>query len=45
MFINSLGFPTYEGKEPALAEKEFTDFGKLDKVIHVVTPEQTSFLK
>ncbi len=45
VFINSLGFPTYEGKEPALAEKEFTDFGKLDKVIHVVTPEQTSFFK
>ena len=45
VFINSLGFPTYEGKEPALAEKEFSDFGELDKVIHVVTPEQTSFFK
>lgn len=45
VFINSLGFPTYEGKEPALAEKEFTDFGELDKAIHVVTPEQTSFFK
>lgn len=45
VFINSLGLPTYEGKEPALAEKEFTDFGELDKVIHVVTPEQTSFFK
>ncbi|KKQ63806.1 MAG: Arginine-tRNA ligase [Candidatus Daviesbacteria bacterium GW2011_GWA2_38_24] len=45
VFINSLGFPTYEGKEPALAEKEFSDFGDLDKVIHVVTPEQTSFFK
>lgn len=45
VFINSLGFPTYEGKELALAEKEFSDFGELDKVIHVVTPEQTSFFK
>ena len=45
VFINSLGFPTYEGKELALAEKEFTEFGELDKCIHVVTPEQTSFFK
>lgn len=45
VFINSLGFPTYEGKELALAEKEFSDFGELDKIIHTVTPEQTSFFK
>lgn len=45
VFINSLGFPTYEGKELALAEKEFSDFGELDKIVHVVTPEQTSFFK
>lgn len=45
VFINSLGFPTYEGKELGLAEKEFSDFGELDKVIHVVTPEQSSFFK
>jgi len=45
VFINSLGFPTYEGKEVALAEKEFSEFGELDKCIHVVTPEQTSFFK
>jgi len=45
VFINSLGFPTYEGKELALAEKEFSEFGELDKCIHVVTPEQTSFFK
>lgn len=45
VFINSLGFPTYEGKELALAEKEFSEFGQLDKCIHVVTPEQTSFFK
>ncbi len=45
VFINSLGFPTYEGKELGLAVKEFSDFGELDKVIHVVTPEQTSFFK
>lgn len=45
VFVNSLGFPTYEGKELALAEKEFSEFGVLDKDIHVVTPEQTSFFK
>ena len=45
MFINSLGFPTYEGKELGLATKEFSDFGLLDKCIHVVSPEQISFFK
>lgn len=45
VFINSKGFPTYEGKELALAEKEFSEFGELDKNIHVVTPEQASFFK
>jgi len=45
VFINSLGFPTYEGKELALAEKEFGDFGEIDKCLHVVTPEQKSFFK
>lgn len=45
VFINSLGFPTYEGKELALAEREFSDFGEIDRNIHVVTPEQTSFFK
>ena len=45
VFINSLGYPTYQGKELALAEKEFSDFGELDKIIHTVTPEQTSFFK
>lgn len=45
VFLNSLGFPTYEGKELALAEKEFSDWGELDRDIHVVTPEQTSFFQ
>lgn len=45
VFINSLGFPTYEGKEMGLAELEFSEFGELDRNIHVVTPEQTSFFK
>ncbi len=43
VFINSLGFPTYEGKELALAEKEFSEFGELDTCIHLTTPEQKSF--
>lgn len=45
VFINSVGFPTYEGKELGLAAKEFSDFGTIDRAIHVVTPEQTSFFK
>ncbi len=45
VFVNSIGLPTYEGKELALAEKEFSEFGEIDKCIHVVTPEQTSFFK
>ena len=45
VFINSLGYPTYEGKELALAQAEFSEFGELDKCIHVVTPEQKSFFK
>ena len=44
-FMNKEGYPTYEGKELPLAEKETTDFGELDKIIHVVTGEQTSFFK
>lgn len=45
VFVNNLGFPTYEGKELALAEKEFSEFGEIDKCIHLVGPEQTSFFK
>lgn len=45
VFVNSLGLPTYEAKELALAEKEFTEFGTLDKAIHVVGPEQSSFFQ
>lgn len=45
VFVNTLGLPTYEAKELALAEKEFSEFGELSKLIHVVGPEQTSFFK
>lgn len=43
VFVNAIGIPTYEGKELALAEKEFTEHGTLDKLIHVLGGEQTSF--
>lgn len=43
VFVNQLGFPTYEAKELALAELEFSEFGKIDKCVHVAGPEQTSF--
>jgi len=45
VFINNLGFPTYEAKELGLAQLEFSEFGKIDKAIHVVGPEQSSFFK
>ncbi len=43
VFVNSIGLPTYEGKELALAEKEFSEFGVIDKCIHVLGGEQQSF--
>ena len=45
VFVNKLGLPTYEGKELGLAFKEFTDWGALEKVIHVVANEQINFFK
>ena len=45
VFINSIGLPTYEAKELGLAELEFSEFGQIDKCIHVVGPEQASFFK
>lgn len=44
VFVNSKGFPTYEAKELALAEKHFADHHP-DKVIHVVGKEQTEYFK
>lgn len=45
VFLNSLGLPTYEGKEVALAEHEFREHGDLDACIHLVTAEQSSFFR
>jgi arginyl-tRNA synthetase len=45
VFINSLGLPTYEGKEMALAEREFNEHGEIDACIHLVTAEQSSYFK
>ncbi len=44
VFINSKGYPTYEGKELALAEKHFSDFHP-HMVIHVVGKEQTGYFQ
>jgi arginyl-tRNA synthetase len=43
VYVNSLGLPTYEGKELALSRMETTEFGTPDHIIHVVGPEQASF--
>jgi arginyl-tRNA synthetase len=43
VFLNSEGLPTYEGKELALAYREFSDFGEVDLCVHNVGVEQKSF--
>ncbi|MDP1721610.1 MAG: arginine--tRNA ligase [Candidatus Gottesmanbacteria bacterium] len=45
VFINSKGLPTYEGKELKLSTMETTEFGKRDRIIHVVGGEQASFFQ
>lgn len=45
VFVNNLGLPTYEAKELVLAQKELSEFGNLQQVIHVVGPEQSSFFR
>ncbi|MFA4831386.1 MAG: arginine--tRNA ligase [Patescibacteria group bacterium] len=44
VFVNSKGFPTYEAKDLALAEKHFADF-QPDLVLHVVGKEQADYFK
>lgn len=44
VFINSKGFPTYEAKDLALAEKQFSEY-KPDEIIHIVAKEQTEYFK
>ena len=45
VFINSEGLPTYEAKELALAPKQLAEYPDIDKIIHVVGPEQKSFFE
>ncbi len=45
VFVNKLGFPTYEAKELALAGLEFSEFGKIGRCVHVAGPEQSSFFQ
>jgi arginyl-tRNA synthetase len=44
VFINSKGYPTYEAKEVALAERHWADY-RPDKIYHVVGKEQTEYFK
>lgn len=44
VFITSAGTPTYEGKEMALAIRQFGDFA-FDKNIHVVANEQAGYFQ
>lgn len=44
VFVNSKGFPTYEAKDLALAERHFADHSP-DQVIHVVGKEQTEYFQ
>lgn len=44
VFINSKGFPTYEGKEIGLAELQNKEFNP-DEVIHITGREQSDYFK
>lgn len=44
VFLNSLGLPTYEAKDLALAEKQLKDY-QPDYIFHVVAKEQTEYFK
>lgn len=44
VFINSKGFPTYEGKEIGLAELQNKEFAP-DEVIHITGREQSDYFK
>lgn len=44
VFVTKNGNPTYEGKEIALAKKQFLDF-PFDLCVHVVANEQTEYFK
>lgn len=44
VFLNSKGYPVYEAKDLALAEKHFSEFHP-DAVYHVIGPEQADYLK
>lgn len=45
VFLNSMGLPTYEGKEIGLAHLQFRDYGEIDLAIHHVAVEQISFFQ
>ncbi len=44
VFINSKGYPTYEAKDVALAERHFQEHNP-DRIIHVVGKDQTEYFK
>ncbi|NQU83531.1 MAG: arginine--tRNA ligase [Parcubacteria group bacterium] len=44
VFVNSQDFPTYEGKDMALAELQFSEHNP-DKIIHVVGKEQIGYFQ
>ncbi len=44
VFINSQGYPTYEGKDMGLGEMHFEDHNP-DMVVHVVGKEQTGYFQ
>ncbi|OGF26513.1 arginine--tRNA ligase [Candidatus Falkowbacteria bacterium RIFOXYA2_FULL_47_9] len=44
VFINSEGNPTYEAKDMALAQLQFSEYNP-EKILHVVSKEQTEYFK
>lgn len=45
VFVTSEGNPTYEGKDLGLAELQTSLFGDIDKIIHVVDVQQSSYFE
>ncbi len=44
VFINSLGFPTYEAKDMGLGQLQFQEY-QPDLIVHVVGPEQSGYFQ
>lgn len=45
VFITGEGVPTYEAKDLGLVKLQLSEYGDVEKIIHIVGPEQTEYFK